>query len=103
MYKQTEEKYKTIKMGFGAGSIYDFGCYLVALCNGLNQKGYSFSPESLNELLKNVNAWVGPSRNYIDVTNLHKYFPNVFESFQQVDPWNNVPPLSQFISQNIVV
>lgn len=90
-------------MGFGNGSIYDFGCYLVSFVNGLNQKGYSFTPESMNDMLKNANAWVGPSRNYIDVANLHKYFPNVFESFQQIDPWNDVPPTRELLQHNLVV
>ena len=28
MFKQTEEKYRSIPLGFGAGSLYDYGCYL---------------------------------------------------------------------------
>src|SRR3972149_2667644 len=103
MYKQTEEKYKNIRMGFGTGSIYDFGCYLVSFTNGVNKSGYSFSPESMNEWLKAANAWVGPSRNYIDVANLNKYYPNVFISFQQIDPWNDTPNVRELLKPNLVV
>lgn len=103
MFKQTEDKYRSIKMGFGDGSIYDFGCYLVSFTNGLNEKGYSFTPESMNDWLKAANAWVGPFRNYIDVANLHKYYPNVFVSFQQIDPWNDVPPTRELLKNDLVV
>lgn len=104
MYKQTEPKYRNINMGFGNGSIYDFGCYLVSFTNGINEKGgYNFTPESMNEWLKAAGAWVGPTKNYIDVINLHKYYPNVFESFQQIDPWNDVPPTRDLLKPNQVV
>src|SRR3972149_5328807 len=103
MFKQTETKYRTIMLGFGTGSIYDYGCYLISLCNGLNQKGYSFTPESLNDLFKANNAWVGPYKNYIDVANLNRYFPSIFESFQSIDPWNDVPKSSDLISANLIV
>jgi len=102
MFKQTEEKYRNVPLGFGTGTIYQYGCYLVSLCNGLNQKGYSFTPESLNDLFKSVNAWVGPYRNYIDVDNLHKYLPNIFESYQRIDPWNDVPVGEELLSDNLI-
>jgi len=102
MFKQTENKYRDIPLGFGTGTIYQYGCYLVSLCNGLNKNGYSFTPESLNDLLKSVNAWVGPYRNYIDVDNLHKYFPNIFESYQRIDPWGDVPPGNQLLGDGII-
>lgn len=103
MFKQTEEKYRSINMGFGSGSIYDFGCYLVSFTNGLNQKGYSFTPESMNEMLKAANAWVGQYRNYIDVDHLDDYFPNIFKSFRSIEPWNDVPTTNELLSHNLVV
>lgn len=103
MYKQTDSKYKNITMGNGVGSIYQYGCYLVSLCNGLNQKGYSFTPESLNDFFKTPDSWVGPYNNYIDLPNLHKYYPSIFNSFQQIDPWNDVPTGNSLISSNLVV
>lgn len=103
MYKQTETKYKTIKLGFGEGSIYEYGCYLVSLCNGLNLKGYNYTPESLNIALKDAGAFVGPFKNYIDVANLHRYFPQIFVSFQQIDPWNDAPKTNDLIKNNLVV
>lgn len=102
MFKQTETKYKNIKLGFGEGSLYDYGCYLISLCNGLNANGYQFTPEGLNDMLKGANAFVGPYRNYIDIDNLHKYFPNIFESYQKIDPWNDVPPSWELVEPNTV-
>jgi hypothetical protein len=66
-------------------------------------KGYSFTVESINDWLKAADAFVGPYNNYIDVANLHKYFPNVFNGFQQIDPWDDVPPDTDLISDNLVV
>lgn len=103
MFRQTETKYKYVMLGFGTSSIYYYGCYLVSFCNGLNQKGYSFTPESLNDMLKAHNAYVGPYRNYIDVANLQKYFPQIFVSFQQIDLWNDVPPTTDLLKSNLVV
>lgn len=104
MFKQTETKLKNVKLGFGDGSIYDYGCYLVSLCNGLNQKGYSFTPESLNDLLKTKNAWIGEFRNYIDVANLDNYLPDIFGGeFQQIEPWNDVPSTQDLLKNDLVV
>lgn len=112
MFKQTEEKYKDIKMGDGTGSLYLFGCFTISLCNGLNQKGYDFTPESFNEFLgsngtnrpvKSPDAWVGVYDNYIDVISLHNYFPTIFNSFQQIDLWNDAPKGDALIKDNLVV
>lgn len=103
MFKQTDPKYKSVMMGFGTGSIYQYGCYLVSFVNGLNQKGYSFTPESMNDMLKAHQAWVGPYKNYIDVLNLEKYFPTIFVKFGKIDPWNDVPPTIDFLKSNLVV
>lgn len=103
MFKQTEEKYKSVMLGFGTSSIYSVGCYLVSLCNGLNKKGYSFTPESLNDMLKTRNAFIGDYKNYIDVINLDNYFPSVFGEFQQIDPWNDVPTTQELLNGDKVV
>lgn len=112
MYKQTEVSEKQVKMGNGDGSIYTYGCYLTSLCNGLNRFGWNFTPDSLNEFfgsdgknrpVKLPNAWIGPSKNYIDVLNLHKYFPEIFTGFQQIDPWNDVPLIQSLIKPNRVI
>lgn len=102
-FKQTEEKYKHIYLGFGSGTIYSFGCYLVSLVNGLNDKGYNFTPEGFNDFLKQNNAYIGEFNNYIDVARLDDILPNIFTSFKSVDLWNDVPPLADLIKPNLVV
>src|ERR1035437_3716599 len=102
MFKQTEPQYETILMGFGTGSIYDYGCYLVSFVNGLNLKGYSFTPESMNDLLKLNNAWVGPYKNYIDSQNLHRYLPAIFNSYNRINPWNDIPSRNDLLKPVVV-
>lgn len=102
MFKQTEERYKSIKLGNGMGSIYDFGCFLVSLANGLKQKGYGYTPEELNDILKAKGLWIGPYGNYIDVANLASKWPEIFESFERIDPWGTTPKTSSLISNQII-
>ena len=102
MYRQTETKYKSVMLGFGSGSIYSYGCYLVSLCNALNVKGYSFTPESLNQLFKENNCFVGEFKNYIDVTSLPKKFPDIFSSFVSVEPFSD-SQLASYISTGLSV
>lgn len=103
MFKQTEEQYRYVRLGEGEGSLYSFGCYLVSLVNGLNLHGYSFTPEGFNDLLRANKAWVGPYKNYIDVDNLHRYFPDMFNSYQRIDPWNDVPSTADLLKKDLVV
>ncbi len=102
-FKQTEEKYKHIYLGFGSGTIYSYGCYLVSLVNGLNDKGYNFTPEGFNDFLKQNTAFVGEFANYIDVERLDDILPNIFTSFRSVDPWNDKPLLDELIRPNLIV
>ncbi len=102
MFKQTETKYKSIKMGFGTGSIYSFGCYLVSVCNALQVKGYSYTPESLNELFKEKKLWIGEFKNYIDVDNLYKVLPDIFTSFTKKEPFTDTQ-LKQYMDLGLSV
>ena len=88
MFKQTETKYKKIMLGFGNESLYNVGCYLVSLVNGLNLKGWNFTPESFNQLLRDKKLFIGEFKNYIDVDNLFKTLPDIFEFYQRVNAWN---------------
>lgn len=103
MYKQTEEYYKTQYLGFGTGSIYNYGCYLVSLCNGLNQFGHTFTPKTLNEALKADKLFTGEYKNYIDVGRLSTEWPDVFTSFKHIEPWNDMDTLNWYLSRDYVV
>lgn len=103
MLRQTLTKYKTIMLGNGKGSIYDFGCYLVSLVEGLNTKGWNFTVEEFNDILKEKNCWVGEFENYIDVDNIAKKYPEVFKSFYKTDEWPSTEQLNTWINGNFVV
>jgi len=101
-YKQTELKYKNVALGFGTGSIYDYGCYMVSLCNGLQQKGYSYDPEQLNDILKIKNLWTGTTRNLIDITNIVSRWGDIFTLFKRVDAWGTVPSLDEILKPDVI-
>lgn len=102
-FKQTEDKYKHIYLGFGSGTIYSYGCYLTSLVNGLNDKGYNFTPEGFNDFLKQNNAWIGPTNNYIDVARLDDILPNIFTSFKSIEPYNDNPSLEDLLKPGLIV
>ncbi len=103
MYKQTEDYYKNLMLGFGSGSVYDFGCYLVSLTNGINSSGHKYTPRTFNQLLKDKNLFTGQDRNYIDVDRLSSVLPNIFTSFKKIEPWNYMNVLEQYLSEDYVV
>ena len=78
-------------MGKGEGSIYDFGCYMVSLVDGLQRRKYTFTPEVFNQLLKDKGLWIGEFGNYIDVDNIAKKWSEVFVSFKSIAPYTNQP------------
>ena len=90
-------------LGFGSGSIYNFGCYLVSLCNGLNDFGYIYTPRTLNELFKNLNLYTGIYKNYINVDQLANKLPNIFDSYKRIEPWSNMETLEWYLDHDYVV
>ena len=102
MYNQRDKRWKDIKLGFGSSSIGNVGCYLASLCNGLLSKGWEFTPETLNTLLKEKGLYTGEFRNYIDVGSLHAILPDIFISFEKVEPWGSEPALSDIIKDDII-
>lgn len=103
MFKQTEDYYKNQKLGFGTGSIYDFGCYLVSLVNGLVDFGHDFTPRTFNNFLKEKQLWTGPYKNYIDVNRLPQELPDIFTSFKRIDGWPGFNTVNWYLSRDYVV
>lgn len=102
MYKQTELAYKNIALGFGSGSIYDYGCNLVSVCNGLQQKGYSYTPEQLNDILKVKGLFTGDSKNLLDSPNFPAKWADIFTKFQRLDNWGSTPTLDEILKPDII-
>jgi hypothetical protein len=84
-------------------SIGEYGCFLCSLVSGLSDRGYSYDPNSFNELLRSVKAWVGPYKDYIDTSNICNYLPAIFTSFLKVDPWNDIPKVDNLVGENLIV
>lgn len=101
-YKQTNLDYKKVILGFGAGSIYDYGCYEVSLTNGLQLRGYSYDPIQVNDILKIKNLWTGTSKNLIDVAHIVEKWGDIFTDFKRIDNWGNSPSLDEILQPNII-
>ena len=102
-YKQTEDYYKTLPMGFGTGSVYDYGCYLVSLVNGLSAFGYDYTPRTFNQFLKDKNAWTGEFKNYINVDKLDDILPDIFKSFKSIEPTPDMATIQWYLSRDYII
>jgi hypothetical protein len=106
---QLDLRWKDIIMGNVTGpnpstnSIENYGCYLCSLVSGLSDRGYGWDPASFNLLLRANGAWVGPYEDYIDSANLPKYMPDVFISYQRIDPWNDIPKVDNLVGESQIV
>lgn len=105
LYKQTETAYKKLMMGFGTSSVYSVGCYFISLLNGVLQNGFSFTPETFNEYLKERGAFIidNVTNNYIDVDNIAKEVPDIFTAFRKHEPWTDMVLLESYLKQQCVV
>jgi hypothetical protein len=103
MFKQTEEKYRKITLGNGSGSLYDFGCYLFSLVNGLIDFDWDYTPEYFNQLLRDKKALIGEFNNYINVDLLYNILPDIFVSFKQIDVWPGFPVIEDYLSKNYII
>src|ERR1035437_3691866 len=108
-YSQLDNRWASMVMGDitepnpSTNIIKTYGCYLCSLVSGLSDRGYGWDPMSFNLLLRDRKAWVGPYKDYIDCPNLAKYLPDVFISYQKIDPYNDVPKIDQLIGENLIV
>jgi len=103
MFKQTEDKYKHIMLGFGFGSLYSFGCYLFSLVNGLLDFDWKYTPEEFNQFLKDNQAFTGEFNNYIDVDRLDDILPNIFVSYKRFDEWIGFDSVDWYLSRGYIV
>ena len=103
-YGQRDARWSNEIMGFGVSSIGSVGCYLTSLCNGLNTKGYFYTPFTLNDLLKQTGSFDLESefKNYVDAENVKNTLPNIFINYTYVDPWNDQPNLDEILKPNVI-
>ena len=103
MYTQRDPRWKNIRMGFGTVTIGNYGCYLTSLVNGMNTKGYTYTPKTLNQLLKDEKLWTGATRNYIDVSSLKFELPKIFTGFIRKEPWDDMNYLKLQLKAGAVI
>jgi hypothetical protein len=102
MFIQTEEYYRDLMLGFGTGSVYNFGCYLVSLVNGLVKFGHNYTPRTFNQLCKDKGLFIGTYKNYIDVDRLSNVLPDIFTGYKRYDSFT-MAQLQTALDENKVV
>jgi len=69
---QRDPKWGNLKLGFGTGTIYSFGCTITSLACLLET-----TPDIVNEKLKSVNGFAGTTKNLVVWSALSKAFPRI--------------------------
>lgn len=103
MFGQRDTEWKNELMGFGKSTIGSVGCYLTSLANGMLLKGYDYNPSTLNKFLKDNKLFLtSEPKNYIDVDNLHKVLPDIFNGFVRREPFAD-SLLKDYLDKGMVV
>lgn len=103
IFTQKDARWKNIKLGFGNGTIGNYGCYLTALSQGLVDFGHDFTPRTFNNFLKEKQLWTGPYNNYIDVNRLPDELPDIFTSYKRINEWPGFESLEWYLSRDYIV
>lgn len=69
---QRDERWKSVKLGFGTGTTGNYGCIITDIAMNLG-----ITPDIVNEKLKTVQAFTGKSKNLVDWTRVPMVFPQL--------------------------
>lgn len=100
IYSQRTNGYQNIKLGFGEGTIWWYGCKLVAIAQGLQKFGINFTPPELNALLKDNGLFTGTTKNLINDDQIKKLA--FIDSFQRIDSFT-IDQLRNLLKDRVVV
>jgi len=100
IYNQRDTKWGSEKLGFGVGTIHNFGCKITALAQGLLRFGHNYNPSTINTLLKQYNLYTGTTKNLMDDANIHK-LPFI-ESFRRVNAFT-MNELEELLKTHVVI
>lgn len=100
MYTQRQRELRDTALGFGEGSIWNYGCKLVALSYGLKKFGIDLPPIELNSLLKTEGLFTGTTKNLINDALIHK-LPFI-ESFQRINAFS-MEQLAELLKAHVVI
>lgn len=83
-----QRAYPDIILGFGSASqtVARYGCFMVSVLDGLNERGYNFSVYQFNELMKSRDAFVRP--NLMSASRLALKIPDIFLEGRN-EAWND--------------
>lgn len=73
-FSQRDPKWSEVKLGFGEGTIGQFGCTMTALTMFLNSKGANLTPLQVNQIMKDRGAFYG---NLVWWSKLQQAFPQL--------------------------
>ena len=103
IFCQRDAVYKKQKLGNSDLTLYDYGCYLFSLVNGLNQLfGWRFTPISFSNKLRKNNCFSKSNPAYIDpqsVTSLS----SVFSGFERIEPLDTVQKIKDCVGKAVVL
>lgn len=100
IYSQRTPGYQNIKLGFGEGSLWMYGCKVVSFAQGLLKFNVIYTPPQMNQLLKDNNLFTGSTRNLMDDGNIHK-LPFI-ESFRRVNTFT-IDQLRELLKDHVVI
>lgn len=72
------------RLGFGTGTIGQYGCVITSIAMCLRERGYNVNPVDVNEKLKEVGGFVGSTKNLVNWSAVYKAFPQ----FKYVGSYN---------------
>lgn len=100
MYSQRQKELHNSALGFGDGSIWNYGCKLVSLSFGLKKFGIDLPPIQLNELLKKEGLFTGSTKNLINDALISKL--SFIDSFQRINSFTT-QQLSELLKDHVVI
>jgi hypothetical protein len=64
-YSQNDSRWKSVLLGFGTGTIGQYGCFVTAYANLLTYYGHNTTPLQMNDIMKERKWFTGTSKNLV--------------------------------------
>jgi len=87
---QRDPKWANIKLGFGTGTIGQYGCTITAITMLLNSKGANLNPSQVNDKMKDTGAFGGDPANLVWWAKLPKAFPQITSVYKYYSYDNDI-------------
>lgn len=87
---QRDPKWANIKLGFGTGTIGQFGCTITAITMLLNSKGANLTVDKVNQTMKDKGAFGGDPANLVWWAKLPQAFPQITSVYKYYSYDNEV-------------